>query len=54
MRADRLTTKLQPAFADAQSLAIGKDHNRKAPIHLTMALLNHQQGGSLKTSNGSA
>ena len=47
MRADRLTTKLQSAFADAQSLAIGKDHNQIEPVHLMLALLD-QQGGSVK------
>ncbi len=47
MQADRLTNKLQSAIADAQSLAVGKDHNQIEPVHLLLALLN-QQGGSVK------
>ncbi|WP_252179371.1 ATP-dependent chaperone ClpB [Endozoicomonas sp. 4G] len=47
MRADRLTSKLQSALSDAQSLALGKDHNQIEPVHLLLALLN-QPGGSIK------
>ncbi|WP_330926265.1 ATP-dependent chaperone ClpB [Candidatus Sororendozoicomonas aggregata] len=47
MRADRLTSKLQAALADAQSLAVGKDHNHMEPVHLLLALLD-QQGGAVK------
>ncbi|MRI35362.1 ATP-dependent chaperone ClpB [Endozoicomonas sp. OPT23] len=47
MQADRLTNKLQSAIADAQSMAVGKDHNQIEPVHLLLALLN-QQGGSVK------
>jgi len=47
MRADRLTSKLQLALSDAQSLAIGRDHTAIDPLHLMHALLN-QQGGSIK------
>ncbi|WP_062266615.1 ATP-dependent chaperone ClpB [Endozoicomonas arenosclerae] len=47
MRADRLTSKLQSALSDAQSLALGKDHNQIEPVHLLLSLLN-QQGGSVK------
>ncbi len=47
MRADRLTSKLQSALADAQSLAVGKDHNQMEPVHLLLALLD-QQGGSVR------
>ena len=47
MRADRLTSKLQSALSDAQSLAIGKDHNQIEPVHLLMALID-QPGGSIK------
>jgi len=46
MRMDKLTSKFQEALADAQSLAIGKDHQFIAPAHLLSALLN-QQGGSI-------
>ena len=47
MRADRLTSKLQSALADAQSLAVGKDHSQLEPLHLLIALL-EQQGGAVK------
>jgi ATP-dependent Clp protease ATP-binding subunit ClpB len=42
---DKLTNQLQMALADAQSLAVGKDHNYIEPVHLLSALLD-QQGGS--------
>ena len=45
MRMDKLTNQLQMALADAQSLALGKDHNYIEPVHLLSALLD-QQGGS--------
>ncbi|SFC50671.1 ATP-dependent Clp protease ATP-binding subunit ClpB [Marinospirillum celere] len=47
MRIDRLTSKMQNAFADAQSMAVGQSHNEIAPVHLLLSLLD-QQGGSLK------
>ena len=47
MRIDRFTSKLQTAVADAQSIAVGKDHNYVTPVHLVLALLD-QQGGSTK------
>ncbi len=47
MRPDKLTTKLQLALADAQSLAVGKDHQYIEPAHLAKALLD-QQGGTLR------
>jgi ATP-dependent Clp protease ATP-binding subunit ClpB len=46
MRMDKLTSKFQEALADAQSMALGKDHQFIAPVHLLSALLN-QQGGSI-------
>jgi ATP-dependent Clp protease ATP-binding subunit ClpB len=39
MRMDKLTSKLQQALADAQSLAVGRDHNEIQPQHLLLALL---------------
>ncbi|RJG11810.1 ATP-dependent chaperone ClpB [Massilia cavernae] len=39
MRQDKLTTKLQEALADAQSLAVGNDNQYIEPLHLLMALL---------------
>lgn len=47
MRIDRFTSKLQGALADAQSLAVGKDHNQVAPVHLLQALID-QKGGSTR------
>ena len=46
MRIDKLTSKLQTALADAQSIAVGKDHNFIEPVHLMQALMD-QQGGSI-------
>ncbi|MEJ6685236.1 MAG: ATP-dependent chaperone ClpB [SAR86 cluster bacterium] len=47
MRIDRFTSKLQEAMSDAQSLAVGKDHNQITPIHLIIALFD-QRGGSTR------
>ncbi|MBS0193762.1 MAG: ATP-dependent chaperone ClpB [Proteobacteria bacterium] len=47
MRMDKLTSRFQQALADAQSLAVGRDHNLIEPAHLLTALLD-QQGGSTK------
>jgi ATP-dependent Clp protease ATP-binding subunit ClpB len=44
---DKLTSKFQEALADAQSLALGKDHQFINPVHLMIALLN-QEGGSIR------
>jgi ATP-dependent Clp protease ATP-binding subunit ClpB len=46
MRIDKLTSKLQSALADAQSLALGKDNNQIEPCHLMLALID-QKGGSV-------
>ena len=47
MRMERLTSKLQSALADAQSLAIGKDNSQIEPAHLMLALID-QKGGSVR------
>jgi ATP-dependent Clp protease ATP-binding subunit ClpB len=47
MRIDRLTSKLQLALSDAQSVAVGFDHPAIEPVHLLQALL-EQQGGAIK------
>lgn len=47
MRLDRFTSKFQLAISDAQSLALGRDHQFIEPVHLMQALLD-QQGGSLR------
>ena len=44
MRMDKLTSKFQMAIADAQSLAVGRDHQFIEPVHLMSALLD--QDGS--------
>ena len=46
MRIDKLTTQLQKALADAQSLAVGRDHNFIEPVHLMQAMLD-QEGRAL-------
>ncbi|MEW8508774.1 MAG: ATP-dependent chaperone ClpB [Candidatus Thiodiazotropha sp.] len=47
MRMDRLTSKFQMALADAQSLAVGRDHQFIEPVHLMVALLD-QDGGTIR------
>ncbi len=47
MRMDKLTSKFQLALADAQSLAVGRDHQFIEPAHLMLALLD-QQGGTAR------
>ncbi len=48
MRMDKLTTKFQQALADAQSLALGRDHQFIEPAHLMTALLD-QEGGTTRS-----
>jgi len=40
MRLDRLTQAFQVAISDAQSIALGRDHQFIEPVHLMLALLN--------------
>ncbi|MFP5383907.1 MAG: ATP-dependent chaperone ClpB [Gammaproteobacteria bacterium] len=47
MRIDRMTSRLQQALQEAQSLAVGRDHTQIEPVHLLVALVD-QQAGSLK------
>ena len=47
MRTDKLTSKFQLALADAQSLAIGQDHQIIEPVHVMLALLD-QQGSTVR------
>ncbi|MCA6058264.1 ATP-dependent chaperone ClpB [Thalassolituus sp. ST750PaO-4] len=47
MRMDRLTTSLQNALAESQSLALGQDHNQIDTVHLLLALL-EQPSSSVK------
>ncbi|WAW09659.1 ATP-dependent chaperone ClpB [Oxalobacter vibrioformis] len=46
MRQDKLTTKLQEAIGDAHSLAVGNDNQYINPVHLTMALLQQNDGSA--------
>ncbi len=47
MRMDKLTTKFQMALGDAQSLALGRDHQFIEPVHLMTAMLD-QEGGMVR------
>ncbi len=47
MRTDKLTTKFQMALAEAQSIAVGRDHQFLEPLHVMVALLD-SQGGSVR------
>ena len=48
MRTDKLTSKLQLALGDAQSLALGRDNQFVEPVHLMVALLD-QDGGTARS-----
>ncbi|QQS54418.1 MAG: ATP-dependent chaperone ClpB [Candidatus Competibacteraceae bacterium] len=47
MRMDKLTSKFQVALSDAQSLAVGRDHQFIEPAHVMVALLD-QDGGTVR------
>ena len=47
MRMDKLTSRFQQALSDAQSLAVGRDHQFLEPAHVLLALLDGQ-GGSIR------
>ena len=47
MRLDKLTSKFQMALGEAQSLAVGQDHQFIEPVHVMVALLD-QQGGTVR------
>jgi ATP-dependent Clp protease ATP-binding subunit ClpB len=47
MRQDKLTSQFQQALADAQSMALGRDHQILEPAHVMLALLD-SQGGSVR------
>ena len=51
---DKLTSRLQLALADAQSMAVGRDNQFIAPVHLMAALLEQDRGsiGGLLTKAG--
>jgi ATP-dependent Clp protease ATP-binding subunit ClpB len=48
MRMDKLTSRFQQALADAQSLAVGRDHPAMEPVHMMQALLNQDGGSTLQ------
>ncbi len=55
MRFDRLTSTLQSALSDAQSMAVGKNHSSIESVHLMLAMLNNDAGSItpvLKQSGG--
>jgi len=45
MRMDKLTSKFQLALQDAQSLAVGRDHQFIEPAHLLVAFLDQDGSG---------
>ncbi|EGN75154.1 ATP-dependent chaperone ClpB [Idiomarina sp. A28L] len=47
MGMERFTSKFQSAIAEAQSLALGRDHQFIEPVHIMLALMN-QEGGSIR------
>ncbi|OZG71485.1 ATP-dependent chaperone ClpB [Hahella sp. CCB-MM4] len=46
MRFDKFTSRLQTAISEAQSMALGRDHNFIEPVHLIQAMLD-QPGSSI-------
>jgi len=44
MRADKFTSKFQQALANAQSLALGRDHQFIEPLHVMVSLLDQEDG----------
>ena len=46
MRMDKLTSRFQQALSDAQSLAVGRDHNMLEPAHVMSALLEESSGST--------
>jgi ATP-dependent Clp protease ATP-binding subunit ClpB len=47
MRMDKLTSKFQLALQDAQSIALGRDHQIVEPLHVLIAMLD-QEGGTVR------
>ena len=47
MRMEKLTSRFQQALADAQSLAVGRDHTQIEPVHLMQALLDQEEGSTV-------
>ena len=49
MRMDKLTTVVQQALSDGQSLAVQKDHNILAPAHIFFLVAARSDGHSVDT-----
>ncbi|NMF88083.1 ATP-dependent chaperone ClpB [Aromatoleum petrolei] len=47
MRFEKLTTKFQQALSDAQSVAVGGDQQFIEPVHLLVAMLGQDDGGTV-------
>ena len=47
MRLDKMTSRLQNALSDAQSLALGKDHSAVETLHLLAVLIEQREGSVL-------
>lgn len=45
MNPDRLTSKLQNALSEAQSIAVGRSNNQLQAVHVLLALLNDRDSG---------
>ncbi len=52
MRMDKLTNQLQLALAEAQSLALGQDHNFIEPVHLLSALIEQSERSTFAPLSG--
>jgi ATP-dependent Clp protease ATP-binding subunit ClpB len=46
MRMEKLTSRFQQALQEAQSLAVGRDHNMLEPQHVLAALIDQQDGST--------
>ena len=47
MRLDKFTQAFQTAIADAQSIALGKDHQFIEPVHIMLALINQSNSSTI-------
>ena len=47
MRLDKMTSRLQNALSDSQSLALGKDHSAVETIHLLSVLVEQRDASVL-------
>jgi ATP-dependent Clp protease ATP-binding subunit ClpB len=46
MNIEKFTTKFQQALADAQSIAVGRDHRFIEPVHVLLAMLDQQDAST--------